>query len=59
MKFISFTYENKNSFGVVREDTVIDLTQYIDGVIDLREAIRKDKLNELSEMASLTETGIS
>tara|TARA_B100000686_G_C16720203_1_gene934455 strand:+ start:87 stop:953 length:867 start_codon:yes stop_codon:yes gene_type:complete len=59
MKFISFTYENKNSFGVVKEDTVIDLTQYIDGVTDLREAIRKDKLNELSEMASLTETGIS
>ena len=59
MKFISFTYENKNSFGIVKEDTVIDLTQYIDGVTDLREAIRKDKLNELSEMASLTETGIS
>ena len=59
MKFISFTYENKNSFGVVKEDTVIDLTQYIDGVTDLREAIRNDKLNELSEMASLTETGIS
>ena len=59
MKFISFTYENKNSFGVVKEDTVIDLTQYIDGVTDLREAIRKDKLNELSEMVSLTETGIS
>lgn len=59
MKFISFTYENKNSFGVVKEDTVIDLTQYIDGITDLREAIRKDKLNELSEMASLTETGIS
>ena len=59
MKFISFTYENKNSFGVVKEDTVIDLTQYIDGVTDLREAIRKDKLNELSEMASLTEAGIS
>ena len=49
----------KNSFGIVKEDTVIDLTQYIDGVTDLREAIRKDKLNELSEMASLTETGIS
>ena len=59
MKFISFTYENKNSFGIVKEDTVIDLTHYIDGVTDLREAIRKDKLNELSEMASLTETGIS
>ena len=59
MKFISFTYENKNSFGIVKEDTVIDLTQYIDGVTDLREAIRKDKLNELSEMASLTETRIS
>ena len=59
MKFISFIYENKNSFGIVKEDTVIDLTQYIDGVTDLREAIRKDKLNELSEMASLTETGIS
>ena len=59
MKFISFAYENKNSFGIVKEDTVIDLTHYIDGVIDLREAIRKDKLNELSEMASLTETGIS
>ena len=25
----------------------------------ISEAIRKDKLNELSEMASLTETGIS
>lgn len=59
MKFISFTYENKKSFGIVKEDTIIDLTQYIDGVTDLREAIRKDKLNELSEMASLTETGIS
>ena len=59
MKFISFTYENKNSYGIVKEDTIIDLTQYIDGVTDLREAIRKDKLNELSEMASLTETGIS
>lgn len=59
MKFISFTYENKNSFGIVKEDTVIDLTHYIDGVTDLREAIRKDKLNELSEMVSLTETGIS
>ena len=59
MKFISFTYENKNSFGIVKGDTVIDLTQYIDGVTDLREAIRKDKLNELSEMARLTETGIS
>jgi len=59
MKFISFTYENKNSFGIVKEDAVIDLTQYIDGVTDLREAIRKDKLNELSEMANLTETGIS
>ena len=59
MKFISFTYENKNSFGIVKEDTIIDLTQYIDGVTDLREAIRKDNLNELSEMASLTETGIS
>ena len=59
MKFISFTYENKNSFGIVKEDTIIDLTQYIDGVTDLREAIRKDKLNELSEMVSLTETGIS
>ena len=59
MKFISFTYENKNSFGLVKEDTVIDLKQFIDGVKDLREAIRKDKLNELSEMASLTETGIS
>ena len=59
MKFISFTYENKNSFGIVKEDTVIDLTHYIDGVTDLREAIRKDKINELSEMASLTETGIS
>ena len=59
MKFISFTYENKNSFGIVKEDTIIDLTRYIDGVTDLREAIRKDKLNELSEMASLTETGIS
>ena len=59
MKFISFTYENKNSFGVVKEDTVINLTQYIDGVTDLREAIRKDILNELSEMASFTETGIS
>ena len=59
MKFISFTYENKKSFGIVKEDTIIDLTQYIDGVTDLREAIRKDKLNELSEMVSLTETGIS
>ena len=59
MKFISFTYENKNSFVIVKEDTVIDLTHYIDGVTDLREAIRKDKINELSEMASLTETGIS
>ena len=59
MKFISFTYENKNSFGIVKEDMVIDLTQYIDGVTDLREAIRKDKLNQLSEMTSLTETGIS
>ena len=59
MKFISFIYENKNSFGIVKEDMVIDLTQYIDGVTDLREAIRKGKLNELSEMANLTETGIS
>ena len=59
MKFISFTYENKNSYGIVKEDTIIDLTQYIDGVTDLREAIRKDKLNELSEMASLIETVIS
>ena len=59
MKFISFTYENKNSFGIVKEDIVIDLTHYIDGVTDLREAIRKDKINELSEMASLPETGIS
>ena len=59
MKFISFTYENKNSFGIVKEDIVIDLTHYIDGVTDLREAIRKEKLNELSEMASFTETGIS
>ena len=59
MKFISFTYENKNSFGIVKEDIVIDLTHYIDGVTDLREAIRKDKINELSEMASMTETGIS
>ena len=59
MKFISFTYDNKNSLGIVKEDIVIDLTHYIDGVTDLREAIRKDKINELSEMASLTETGIS
>jgi len=51
MKFASFRYNNKNSFGLIKNNKIVDLTECIEGTKDLREAITKDQLSELMELS--------
>ena len=51
MKFASFKYNNKNSFGLIKKNKIVDLTECIEGTKDLREAIKKDQLSELMELS--------
>ena len=51
MKFVSFRYKNKNSFGLIKNNKIVDLTECIEGTRDLREAIKKDQLSELMELS--------
>ena len=51
MKFASFKYNNKNSFGLIKNNKIVDLTECIEDTKDLREAIKKDQLSELMELS--------
>lgn len=54
MKFLSFEYENKASFGAVVDGKVIDLGARHPELPDLRQAIRKDCLTALAAEAEST-----
>ena len=51
MKYLSFTHEERTSFGAATEAGVVDIGARHPELADLREAIRQDKLTELASEA--------
>jgi len=51
MRFLSFKHKQRVSFGVVKDQGIIDLGAKNLGLLDLREAIRQDRLSELKDQA--------
>lgn len=51
MKFLSFKHKQRVSFGVVKDQEIIDLGAKNPDINDLREAIRQDRLTELKDQA--------
>lgn len=51
MKFLSFKHKQRVSFGVVKDQEIIDLGDKNPDINDLREAIRQDRLTELKDQA--------
>ena len=52
MKFLSFKHKQRVSFGVVKDQEIIDLGAKNPDINDLREAIRQDRLTELKDQAN-------
>tara|TARA_B100001123_G_scaffold436962_1_gene568299 strand:+ start:826 stop:1686 length:861 start_codon:yes stop_codon:yes gene_type:complete len=52
MKFLTFKYNNKTSFGAVLNDGVVDLGKRHSDITDLRHAIHDDRLNALASEAT-------
>jgi 2-keto-4-pentenoate hydratase/2-oxohepta-3-ene-1,7-dioic acid hydratase in catechol pathway len=51
VKYLSFTHEERTSFGAATEAGVVDIGARHPELADLREAIRQDKLTELASEA--------
>ena len=51
MKFLSFTHNGIASFGVIDNQKIIDLGAHNPDLIDLRDAIKKDRLSDLAMQA--------
>ena len=51
MKFLSFTHNGIASFGVIDNQKIIDLGAHNPDLIDLRDAIKKDRLSDLAKQA--------
>ena len=49
MKFISFTHDNTEKFGVIENNLITDLTGKISGTVNLKELIKENKINEAKE----------
>ena len=59
MKFLSFTHNGLSSFGVIDNQDILDLGAVNPDLIDLRDAIKKDRLNELAKQAQKLEPSFS
>ena len=59
MKFISYISNGQATFGAVKGEGVVDLGARLTGMVDLREAIRKDDLLPLAELADVTESDVA
>lgn len=59
MKFLSFNHEGKNCFGGIKDDGIVNLTKRTKGIIDLRDAIRQEKLSDLSKLISTSDSDYS
>ncbi|HJL93258.1 MAG TPA: fumarylacetoacetate hydrolase family protein [Woeseiaceae bacterium] len=51
MRFLSFKHKQRVSFGVVKDQGIIDLGAKNLDLLDLREAIKQDRLSELKDQA--------
>ncbi len=51
MKFLSFTHQDRASFGAVVDSGIVDFGPYDNGLVDLRDAIRHDRLEALASVA--------
>jgi len=49
MRFLSFSHAGQSCFGAIKENGVVNLSARIADTIDLRDAIRKGQLEQLSE----------
>jgi len=59
MKFLSFNLEGKNYFGGIKNDGIVNLTKRVKDVVDLRDAIRQEKLSDLSKLISTCDSDYS
>jgi 2-keto-4-pentenoate hydratase/2-oxohepta-3-ene-1,7-dioic acid hydratase in catechol pathway len=54
MKFLSFIYEDKLQFGGVNGEGIVNISQRFPKLPDLRQAIREQRLEELTETVNST-----
>ena len=59
MKFLSFNHEGNSYFGGVKDNGIVNLTLRAEGLIDLREAIRKNKLDDLTKLVNTSDSDYS
>ncbi len=59
MRFLSFRYEGRESFGALVGNEVVDLGHGRSGLADLRAAIRGDRLSSLAREAAGADSGYS
>ena len=59
MKFLSFNHEGNSYFGGVKDNGIVNLTLRAEGLIDLREAIRKNKLDDLAKLVNTSDSDYS
>jgi 2-keto-4-pentenoate hydratase/2-oxohepta-3-ene-1,7-dioic acid hydratase in catechol pathway len=52
MKFVSFTRNNSDGFGVIQDGNIIDLTDKITGAVTLRQLIENNAIDEAIAFAS-------
>lgn len=50
MKFLSFSQSGRHCFGGIKDNGIVNLSMHCPEIGDLREAIRKDQLNRLTEL---------
>ena len=59
MKFLSFTKDNKPYFGGISSEGVVNLSKHYPEIIDLRQAIREQRLEELTKFVTSSEADCS
>ena len=59
MKFLSFKQNGTSSFGAINNQDIIDLGAVNPDLVDLRDAIRKDRLNELAEQTQTLQPSLN
>jgi 2-keto-4-pentenoate hydratase/2-oxohepta-3-ene-1,7-dioic acid hydratase in catechol pathway len=58
MRFITYTHAGRSSFGVVRDDAIVDLSGRLDGIADLGDLIGRERLDEACELAGTLDASV-
>ena len=63
MKFLSFKHDGQDSFGGINESgdqpAIVNLSKRSSDLSDLRDVIRNDRLNELTELVQSSDADLS